>query len=169
MHDLLVSMQFCMLVAVAVRDIDNSWAAGTHNLLAILTPAYIVWFYLPLSCQYTPISCLFVLDNKLFGAETFYSMLGSCFDLLNISKHQNNANVVDFHFLVMPWISLTNILCLIFLVMNLWIIQYDYKKCQCSVLIKKWTAGNGFQSLKSSIRVSLLNKQTSQKQTCMKW
>lgn len=127
MHDLLVSMQFCMLVAV--RDIDSSWAAGTHNLLAILTPpTYIVWFYLPLSYQYTSIFCLLVLGNKLFGAETFYSMLGSCFDLLNISKHQNNANVVDFHFLAMPWIHLTYILCLIFLVMNLWIIQYNYKQ-----------------------------------------
>lgn len=148
MHDLLVSMQFCMLVAVAVRHIDNSWAAGTHNLLAILTPAYIVWFYLSLSCQYTPISCLFVLDNKLFGAETFYSMLGSCFDLLNISKHQNNANVVDFHFLVMPWISLTNILCLIFLVMNLWIIQYDYKKMSVFCFNQKADSWKWFSEFK---------------------
>lgn len=47
---------------VATRDIDNCWAAGTHSLLAMLTPLiYIVWFYLPLSCQYTSISCLFVL------------------------------------------------------------------------------------------------------------
>lgn len=148
MHDLLVSMQFCMLVAVAVRDIDNSWAAGTHNLLAILTSTYIVWFYLPLSCQYTPISCLFVLDNKLFGAETFYSMLGSCFDLLNISKHQNNANVVDFHFLVMPWISLTNILCLIFLVMNLWISQYDYKKMSVFCFNQKADSWKWFSEFK---------------------
>lgn len=61
-HGLLVSMQFCMLVAVAARDIGNSWAAGTHSLLAMLTPLiYSVWFYLPLPCQSTSISGLFVL------------------------------------------------------------------------------------------------------------
>ncbi|KAF2982850.1 hypothetical protein EK904_005785 [Melospiza melodia maxima] len=30
--------RFCVLVAVATRDIVNSWAAGTHSLLAMLTP-----------------------------------------------------------------------------------------------------------------------------------
>lgn len=36
-----------------------------------------------------------------------------------------------------------------FFFVNLGIIEYDYKKWQCSVLIEMWTAEKGFQSLKS--------------------
>lgn len=69
MHDLLVFVQFLMLVAEATKDIDNSWAAGTRSLLT-----YIV-LLLPSTSNTPSLLLSLYLDNKFFGGETFHSVL----------------------------------------------------------------------------------------------
>lgn len=69
MHDLLVFMQFLMLVAEATKDIDNSWAVGTRSLLT-----YIV-LLLPSTSNTPSLLLPLYLDNKFFGGETFHSVL----------------------------------------------------------------------------------------------
>lgn len=87
--------QGCPFPSFPEHSFHHTWFAGLHAVLHAGGSGWPCWHHwsivseiiCPSPASTPPFLISLYFDNKLFGAETFYSMLGSCFHLPNISKY----------------------------------------------------------------------------------